>query len=488
MTQTSWPASPDDAFVDAVTYLPDNRRMLRRLEGAMGMLATTAATDFLTQRFLVRDWFPGSRLWALASETDSPQALMDRVQRAMPQRAKYRDRIADLHARTVAAEKTAAEAERRWQQGFFGGTLGEIDLRQLEIERRHSAAHHQTLRRSWIGSAHRLKVPAVDAVASTPEEVAAAGPGLIARQRDVDAAGGGVVATPSLQRLDSDGRPALEEFWLRLPSAQVDGGPHAYAHVYAPLDRPIVGTVIHLHGFCLEWDQLAVPARDVLGLTDLGCRVIVLEAPWHGRRRRPGEWGGAPMVTNPPLSMLQLLTAQLQEVARLTAYARRRWQQPVGWHGISMGALTAQLALSRANDWPQACRPDAAMLIVATVGMSRIAIDGAFGKGLGIDRIVQAAGWSEDRLPILAPIADPVEPPACGADRVVLVTGARDTVTPPPGAEVLRQRWKLPRDNDFRLGTGHITTPLHLYRDRTPTRRFIAKLTESTATPQGLSP
>lgn len=492
-----FPASAEDAVAAALTYLPDNRAMLRRLEGGLGLLATARWVDRLTERFLLRSWCPASRLWALASESADLPALLAAVDRPMPRNPLRRSAWAKLHRRTAAADTRAREAEQRWRAGFFptdseAAPLPPAALRALETERRHSAGVHQALRNAWIPAARRLRIPAIVPTAASTAEVAAAMDGVMARQLDVNGSGSGVIASPTLQRLDEKGQPALQESWLRLPSAQPDGGPHAFAHVYEPLDRPPVATVIHLHGFALEWDQLSVPARDVLGLTDLGVRVIVLEAPWHGRRRRPGHWGGAPMLEHPPLSMVQLLTAQLQELARLTAYARQRWQQPVGWHGVSMGGLTTQLALSRAADWPAACRADAAMLIVVTIGLQRLAMEGAFGRGFGIDTVLGVDDWSGDSLSALERCADPVAPPVCGAERVVLVTGLRDTVTPPPGAVELQRRWTLPAANCFDLKAGHFTAPLHLYRDRTPTRAFIARLAEESAethaTPGFLSP
>ena len=119
-------------------------------------------------------------------------------------------------------------------------------------------------------------------------------------------------------------------------------------------------TVIHMHGICMELDHIRAPLREIEVYCERGIRVIAPEAPSHGRRRQPGRYAGEAFVAGTPLSTLDHMAAHVREIGILTDWARRTSTGPVGWSGISLGALTSQLAASprhhAARRWPRSRR------------------------------------------------------------------------------------------------------------------------------------
>lgn len=85
--------------------------------------------------------------------------------------------------------------------------------------------------------------------------------------------------------------------------------------------------------------------RNPLGaLVKAGVRVIRPEGPWHGRRRLSGTYGGEPVLARGPGGLLDYFHAHVIELGRLVAWARATRGGPVAIGGVSLGALTAQLA------------------------------------------------------------------------------------------------------------------------------------------------
>ncbi len=57
-------------------------------------------------------------------------------------------------------------------------------------------------------------------------------------------------------------------------------------------------------------------------------------------------------------------------------------------------------------------------------------------------------------------------------DRVVMVLGAADTLTPYSGGAALAEAWEVPPQNLFVRRRGHFTVGLDAYNDATPLRRL----------------
>ncbi|MCZ6885527.1 MAG: hypothetical protein O7E53_04070 [Alphaproteobacteria bacterium] len=102
--------------------------------------------------------------------------------------------------------------------------------------------------------------------------------------------------------------------------------------------------------------------------------------------------------------------------------------------------------------------------------------DGSLPAALGVRAKIAESGWTDESLDELSPLLDPVDPPAVAADRIVMVLGRRDSITPYPQGERLARRWGVSGENLFLRDLGHFTASLSLYRDSGPFDRLRAVL------------
>ena len=218
---------------------------------------------------------------------------------------------------------------------------------------------------------------------------------------------------------------------------------------------------------------MAAPAASLI---DQGICLISPEGPWHGRRCPDGEYGGERILARGPLGFLDLLEAWVAECALWTGWARERFGVPVALGGVSLGALTAQIAVSAAAEWPEAQRPDASILITTTDDMAATAFDGSLAKQTMLrDRMV-SDGWDRDALASFGALLQPGDTPSLSPDRIIMVLGDADTVTPYPGGKALAKKWKIPGENLFVSHRGHFSTALGVCRDTGPLERLRALL------------
>ena len=182
-------------------------------------------------------------------------------------------------------------------------------------------------------------------------------------------------------------------------------GTTAWAHVYTPAERADPASVIYLHGIVMEtemWQGIADPVTELAGR---GIRVIRPEGPWHGRRRVAGLYGGEPVMARGPAGMIELFEAWIAELGALIAWARSTSNGPVAIGGVSLGALTAQLAASVAPAWPEALRPDA-LLLVTTTGLVLDALrEGALARAIGAGDALDRGGLAGRRHRPARPVA-----------------------------------------------------------------------------------
>ncbi len=284
-----------------------------------------------------------------------------------------------------------------------------------------------------------------------------------------------------------EGQPVLHE----TPPMPTPGGPmrvlmgpspapwideKLIARVHEPEGVRNPPTYIHCHGIGIDGDQMSEGADEILSLVARGVRVVRLVAPWHGRRRPLGTWSGERFLATAPLGAIQFFAAVVREYATLIGWARATSRGPVAIGGISLGALSAQLAAVRAHAWPAALRPDALLLIATGGPLDAIAYEGSLTRRLGVDRALSAAGWSQERLQPLARLTDPQVPPAVDPSRIVMVLGRKDDVTPYEGGRALATRWAVPAGNLFINWQGHFTVELGLIPDDRPLARMAAIL------------
>jgi pimeloyl-ACP methyl ester carboxylesterase len=446
---------------------------MRRLRGGAALVLGRSWLDPPAFWVLRRWFFPLSRLWAAAGVSrGSAEAFFAAVPCDTP--PNRRERVLALLARFEERRVVAAAVDAAWHRSFFPPRPAESDAPTvaecIALERaRHRAAHDHYAMRRKFSFLISTGVPPVGLRLPDPGEV--------------EAAYGAALADAAPFFAPPEPMPAIEvsrcvptedgrDFWLRFMSPSPRLADLVYARVYEPAGVKDPPTVIFGHGICVEFDQWDGLIDEAAELCRLGLRVIRPEAPWHGRRAPAGCYGGERMIATFPAGSLDLFTGAVREWAVLADWARRTSAGPLAFGGASLGALTAQLAASRARDWPASLRPDALFLITHCEQFSQAAIDGELPRIWGGRAIWETKGWCADQVERYLRLLDPGSALGIRPERIVTVLGRRDKVTPFASGAGLIDKWRVPEANRFIWDRGHFSIPLTLMHDRAPFRRF----------------
>jgi pimeloyl-ACP methyl ester carboxylesterase len=420
----------------------------------------------------IADWYcPLSRAWAAALVADgAPARFTDALGSTAEPGALIRRAVSRVARKQSAYEAAAA----RWEADFFGPEAPSPERLIASEAARHGAAHALMASRlgfvplklgagigpvKWdiappaeVEQRHGQRLAAPETAFAPPDP-----PAAIERSRPM-AVGGG------------------EQFWLRFPAPAPGVGGTAWGRVNAPKGEAGSPSLIFSHGIAMEpefWRHLADPIGALAGA---GLRLICPEGPWHGRRRLAGSYGGEPVFARGPLGFLDYLHAHVIELGLLTAWARRTGSGPVAIGGMSLGALTAQLAAVAARDWPAAMRPDAVLLLTTSGALTEVTFDGRLTGALGLPAALAAEGWDRAAVSRWAPLVEPGAEAVVSGERIVALLGTVDNVTPFAGGEDLVRDWAVPEDNLFLRPQGHFSASLGLARDAAPLERFVTLL------------
>jgi hypothetical protein len=406
--------------------------------------------------------FPASRAWAAAgvSEGDprrfAAELQLDRAPAGIGGRLK----------KTVSLQAASDAAFRRWTQTVFGGNG---DVAEAEESRRNSANAWFAHRFAYLLLARRRGLPAVQLDVPTPAEVMAEfGPAIV----NPDELFRLPAILPAVERSREADLGKVREYWLRFPSP---GGDTVYAHVYEPKEIPAGGvpTLIFGHGLAIETEMMKGDLRGYASVAERGIRFILPDAPGHNRRVSPGLYGGESFINAPPSSGLRHLAIAAKEFGIIAAWARANGSKYVGFSGMSLGALTSQVAAGRMGSWPEEAKPDALMLLTTTDRVSSLALDSALAVIAGLDVAAEAKGWRAQSFMPLAGIVDANGAPPVDPERIVLLIGERDTVTPIDGGRRLATKWQVPERNLFRRDQGHFSAAFGLGVDPSPFDRVV---------------
>lgn len=450
----------------------------RLLAGPFGAFLLKPWYDPVALHGIVRYFMPASRAWAAASAAvgDVPAFLQ-----ALGAPRTVGAGLVRALAETAHRRRTYDEAEAAWERAALGGASG-AELAALE-DRRLACADAWMRARAAFLPAHLLTpFPAVKfAIADEAELVRRHGARLADPARAFPDAADAAGFAASAQAVVHGRRLG----WVRFPAAATElepwtGRAPGWARIEQPRDGAAKGAVVFCHGIMMErehWASLYDQAEVFLEPEGGALAVISPEGPGHGRRMIAGYYGGEPILAHGVGGIVDYFAAHVVEVGRLIAWARRTYGGPVAVAGVSLGALTAQLVVSAAAHWPAAARPDAALLLTTNDSLVDVTFSGSLAGGLGFPAALARAGWTSERIDRWRPLVDPGRP-ALPPERIVVVLGTTDTVTPYAGGARLAQRWGVPDANVFRWHGGHFAAAFSVLRDRAPIRRFKQALAE----------
>lgn len=415
--------------------------------------------------------FPASRLWAAAelagNDVDCFVALTPALQDLRLRRGLLGRSLAGL----TRLRERAEAADQRWEDAFFGGRATQAALEKAEAARLRHGRLYLGSRIRFMALAGRGRVPSVDWAIPTEAEAAIRLGKALKSPRTIFASPNPLPAIVESRRLRKRSR---EEYVLRFDLPGSVGGCLARVFEPAGIDNP--PTVIHCHGFGMEPEHINNAFDEFMPLMRAGIRLVRVTAPWHGSRRKRGTWSGEPFLAGVPVDTVAALAGAVRELSVLTEWARATSRGRVALSGVSMGALTTQLAAVHMRDWPVSRRADALCLVGTTDRLDRIAFESTLTCALGLDEALRSRGWDADRLRHFAPLTNPEGKPAIDRRSIFIVLGTADDVTPFDGGTALAERWRIPPENQFHRPHGHFSLSQGLIPDNAPLLRLAEHL------------
>ncbi|MBB44354.1 MAG: hypothetical protein CMM44_11430 [Rhodospirillaceae bacterium] len=257
--------------------------------------------------------------------------------------------------------------------------------------------------------------------------------------------------------------------WIKMKSPVIND--IATAKVFRPKEK-IKGTILWLHGVGLEpemWSSLVDPINQ---LVTRGFCVVQPEGPWHGRRRKEGYFGGEPVFARGVSGFVEFFRAWVIEAAHWCVWVREAIGGKIAVGGISIGALTSQLLISSSGNWPEKMRADACFLVTTTNNIIDASLKGSLSQRLGLETALYNAGWNREQLLQWKRLIEPSNTPVIPPEKIVMLLGTEDTVTPYAGGISLADMWNVPLKNRFVQHRGHFSVPLALYKDTSPLLRL----------------
>ncbi|TXH35921.1 MAG: alpha/beta fold hydrolase [Rhodospirillaceae bacterium] len=235
-----------------------------------------------------------------------------------------------------------------------------------------------------------------------------------------------------------------------------------YARVIEPANAPPgLPAIVICHGLGVEYETSGPPIAFARSLARRGLRIVMPEAPGHGRRRRKGLYGGEAFLRGQPVSGIRHLLQASAEAVAMIAWCRAAGSPKVALAGSSLGAMTAQLAAARVIESDlEIARPDHLLLVTPTGNLADLAFTSSLAVAAGLDRMVQDAGWTPELFQRWSTLVEPPEEPPIDPAAISMVLGTTDTVTPYEDGLALAQRWQVPDNNLVIAGRGHFTSSI----------------------------
>ena len=437
------------------------------MRGPLGGLFTLPWFDRASLYFLRRLYMPLSRLWAVADEA---RGSVTRFAELAGIELNYRQyqRLNKVIFRYEVSRARVDAIDAAWRRAFFGVMdPGMGDLAAVEKARKLAHQAHNLMRRNLRFLLHfkpqtsRYVIPSLDEVEAIYGNFREHPESHFAVPENM----------PEVEQSRPFGAADGNQYWIRFRSPSTRTNDLVYARVHEPAGVTDPPTIVYGHGICVEFDYLEGLVDEVDVLCRMGFRVVRPEAPYHGRRRPRGYYGGEYISAASPIGALDTFTAAVTERAVLMDWCRRNSNAPVTLGGSSMGALISQL-VSGQQHWPERLQPDALLLIMHCSRMQDALIHGSIAKLFGAVEAKRKAGWSVKNVAEYLQPLDAPERPRVDAANIVSILGKNDTATPFAGGLDALERWGIPDENRFLWPQGHFSLPIALTRNDAPLRRF----------------
>lgn len=198
-------------------------------------------------------------------------------------------------------------------------------------------------------------------------------------------------------------------------------------------------TLIFIHGWGAGQYWLEERAFQVQRFTDAGYDAVLFQLPFHYQRAsgRSGAMFPSPHVVRTNEAFGQAIW----DLRRLRLHLEELGADWFGAVGMSLGGYTTAL-------WAGADRLDAAVPMIPAVSMADLMW--RHGSSSGLRERAEAAGVDRDLLAgafrVHAPLERPVATPR---ERLMIVAGRGDRITPPDQARALWRHWGEPRMHWF---------------------------------------
>lgn len=197
-------------------------------------------------------------------------------------------------------------------------------------------------------------------------------------------------------------------------------------------------TIVLIHGWGAGHHWVSQRAFDIPYWLRHGWDVVSFMLPFHGLRSATG--GLNPIWPTPnPLRMNEGFGHAIYDLRALSLFLRERGASAVGAMGMSLGGYTTGL-------WSTIAGPsdvggiDFAVAMIPAVSFAKLMW--GHGEGSLAQKRAADAGISEDLLvdayAVHSPLTRPVRVPR---DRLYVIAGKGDRITPPSHAEALAKHW-----------------------------------------------
>ena len=197
-------------------------------------------------------------------------------------------------------------------------------------------------------------------------------------------------------------------------------------------------TIVMIHGWGAGNHWMSERAFLIPYWLRHGYDVAAFVLPFHGVRSGTGSLNPAWPTPN-PLRMNEGFGHAIYDLRALSMFLRKRGSSAVGVMGMSLGGHTTALWASIAG--PQDVGGvDFAVAMIPAVSFARLMW--RHGEGTTAQKKAANAGITEDMLGDAFAVHTPTtRPPRVPRDRLYVVAGKGDRITPPDHAEALAKHW-----------------------------------------------